>query len=89
MEEQGGPPAPVVALTTPATDAAAASLVDRLRQAGPLVVVVSLPEGARPMTPPIAVAVVGELISVRRTGEDAAEAWKNRRRSSSDASGEA
>ena len=60
MEEQGGPPAPVVALTTPATDAAAASLVDRLRQAGPLVVVVSLPEGARPMTPPIAVAVVGE-----------------------------
>ncbi|MDA0373694.1 MAG: XdhC/CoxI family protein [Planctomycetota bacterium] len=28
----------------------------------------------------IAVAVVGELISVRRTGEDAAEAWKARRR---------
>jgi hypothetical protein len=29
----------------------------------------------------IAVAVVGELISVRRTGVDAAAAWKQRRRS--------
>jgi xanthine dehydrogenase accessory factor len=29
----------------------------------------------------IAVAVVGELISVRRTGADAAEAWRRRRRS--------
>ncbi len=31
----------------------------------------------------IAVAVVGELVSVRRTGEDAAAAWKNRKRSGS------
>lgn len=28
----------------------------------------------------IAVSVVGELVSVRRTGEDGAEAWKNRKR---------
>jgi xanthine dehydrogenase accessory factor len=32
----------------------------------------------------IAVAVVGELISVRRTGENAASAWQQRRRSKSD-----
>jgi DNA polymerase I len=63
MEEAGGQPTPavpVVALTTPGTAAEAASLADRLRQAGPLVIAVALPEGARPMTPPVAVAVVGE-----------------------------
>jgi DNA polymerase I len=63
MEEAGGQPTPavpVVALTMPGTAAEAASLADRLRQAGPLVIAVALPEGARPMTPPVAVAVVGE-----------------------------
>jgi DNA polymerase-1 len=50
----------LVPLTVPDSQAAADLLAERLRGAAPLVIHVSLPPAATPMTPPDAMAVVGD-----------------------------